>query len=113
MFNGLAQPPQEESTIDGFGFGGKQAQGDLRSGAVMGDAHEPVARIDDTDGISGLAFAAVGEVAREDPGMAAGRSIGGFAIRSDGGKHLGGGRPLKTDGLPHDSIPLSSWLLQL
>ena len=49
----------------------------------MRNTQDAALGISDTDGVAGLGFATIGDVARKEPGMAAGRAIGGLAIHTD------------------------------
>ena len=49
----------------------------------MCDSYNATLRVGDSDGVTGLGVAPVGNVARKDPRVAAGRAIRGFAIDFD------------------------------
>ena len=49
----------------------------------MRHADDPALGVGHTDGVAGLGIAAIGDVARKDPGMAAGRAIGSLAVYFD------------------------------
>ena len=48
----------------------------------MRHADDPALGVGDTDGFARLGIATIGDVAREDPGMAAGRAIGSLTVYS-------------------------------
>ena len=58
----------------------------------MRHADDPALGVGDTDGFARLRIAAIGDVARKDPGMAAGRAIGGLAVYADEIQRLCTGR---------------------
>src|SRR5436190_39872 len=66
-----------------FARAGEKAEGDLRGGAVMGDAESAAARVDDLDRLAGLDAVAAGNVAGEDPGVAGGGAVGRLAVDTD------------------------------
>src|SRR6185437_15181242 len=77
---GLGQTPEEERPVDWLAITGKEPQRDLRCGAVMRYPDDPAFGIGHTDGFTGLGIATIGNVAREEPRMAAGRTIGSLAV---------------------------------
>ncbi len=66
---GGAQAGEIEGAVQWLVLAGEQAQGDLGGSAVVGDAQALAALIQNADGLAGLGFAAVSDVARIDPRM--------------------------------------------
>ena len=82
LFGG-AEAAQKEIAADLFDLPREHAQGDLRRGTVVRGAERASARVGDLDGLAGLGAIAIGDVAGEDPRVAAGDAVGGLAVDAD------------------------------
>jgi hypothetical protein len=80
MILGGAQAAEIEVAVDLLHLGREHAQGDLAGGGVVRGTKGAATLVGDLDGLAGLGAVAIDEVAGEDPRVAGGDAVGGFAI---------------------------------
>src|ERR1035437_6722080 len=82
LFGG-AQAAQEEIAADLFHLPGQHAQTDLRTGTVVSRAQRTSPRVGDLDRLARLGAIAIGDIAGENPGVAAGHAVRALAADAD------------------------------
>src|ERR1035438_10108854 len=83
MLLGRAQAAQKEIAADVFHLPRQHAQTNLRTGAVVSRAQRTSPRVCDLDRMARLGAIAVGDIAGENPGVAAGHAVRAFAAHAD------------------------------
>src|ERR1700739_2616209 len=81
---GRSQAVSEKRPVDNFRPAGEQPQRDLRRRTVMRHAEKLALGIQHANGVARRGIAAVHNIARKNPGMAAGGTIGRFAVYTYG-----------------------------
>src|SRR5579872_6572901 len=82
------QTVAEKRAVDNLRPGREHAQRDLRSRTVMRDSKKLTLGIQHAHGVAWRCVSAVDNIARKNPGMAAGGSIGRFAVHAYSGQVL-------------------------